>query len=124
MKRRSIYILSAILSLMFLVLISTLSVAFVFYSIQSNKTISTTDTVYVYVSEDVETAPVESEAEDSWLVQIYNDKIGIFDKHGTLIQVIDVYIKSLPKVDQAELQEGFWIRSEKELYSIIEAYSD
>ena len=124
MKRRSLYILSAILSLIFLILISTLSVAFVFYSKQGSKTISNTNTVYVYVSENIETSPVESESEDGWLVQTYNDKIGIFDKHGTLIQVLDVYIKTLPKVDQAELQEGFWIRSEKELYSIIEAYSD
>ena len=58
------------------------------------------------------------------LNKAYNEKIGIFDSDGELVEIINTYIKALPSKDQALLREGFEVNSEKELYSVIEAYSD
>lgn len=124
MKRKKTYIFSALISLLFLILISAITFTFVFHIQQSSAAPLGADTVYVYVSAEDETS-LESENDDNgWFVQTHNEKIGIFDKNGTLTQIIDVYTKTLPKIDQDELQEGFWVKSEKEMYSIIEAYSD
>ena len=126
MKQQKLYILGAIFSLLVLTIISSLTFSFILHTKQNNSTptFSDPDTIYVYVSTEVENTTDTEYTEDSYLIKEHNKKIGIFDKHGTLIQVIDVYIKALPKNDQVELLEGFWVSSEKELYSIIEAYSD
>ena len=62
--------------------------------------------------------------EEKWLVKEYNGVIGIFTSDKKLVQVIDTYIKTLPSKDQALLREGFEVFSQKELNSVIEAYSD
>ena len=51
-------------------------------------------------------------------------RIGIFDSNGTLLKIIDTYIKTLPETERSAIEEGFTVSSEKELYSIIEAYTD
>ena len=126
MKQQKLYILCAIFSLIVLTIISTLTFSFILHAKQKDSipTLSDHDTIYVYVSTEAEDNTASEYIEDAYLIKEYNEKIGIFDKYGTLIQVIDVYIKALPKNDQVELLEGFWVSSEKELYSIIEAYSD
>lgn len=124
MKHKFSYILAAINSLFFLILISAVSFAFIFFVKQSDVKVHTTDTVYVYVSSDTELSTDTDKNEYSRFITAYNGRIGIYDSEGVLLQVIDVYTKTLPMPDQDELQEGFWIDSEKELYSIIEAYSD
>ena len=43
--------------------------------------------------------------------------------NGTLIRVIDVYIKTLPKADRTLLEKGFVVLGETELYAIIEDYT-
>ena len=124
MKQKIPYIIGAVSSLFFLALISALTFI-IFSDLKQDPTIApTVDTIYVYVNADTEG---ESETENTsslWLIKEHNEKIGIFDKNGALIKLIDVYTKTLPKNDRLELQKGFWVSSEKELYSIIEAYSD
>ena len=70
-----------------------------------------------------DTVPSESQTE-GWIVKEYEGRIGIFQKNGTLIHVVDTYVKTLPKADQALLGEGFEIQTKAELNAIIEDYSD
>ncbi len=122
MRQKFSYVMSAALALLFLILLSTVTFAFIFSVKRSNSTPKDTDTVYIYVSAEVtETADT---IENVFFIREYNKKIGIFDRSGKLIQIIDTYVKTLPKSEQTELQEGFWVESDKELYSIIEAYTD
>ena len=124
MKIKIWYAFFAIISLVFLMFMSVLTFAFA-YNVKTNtKSPQINDTVYVYVSEEQESEIESESALHYWIVKEYNEKIGIFDKNGDLFKIIDVYIKALPKSDQAALREGIEIKSEKELYSIIEAYSD
>ena len=88
---------------------------------EGEPSIPTAETVYVYNAND-ETSL--STTEERWTVKAYNEKIGIFNSDGELVEIIDTHIKSLPSKDQALLREGFEVNSKKELYSVIEAYSD
>ena len=124
MKHNFFYIAAAIISLLFLVLTAAISFTFIFYVRNTDVTVPEADTIYVYVSADIEDSSEEEKNEYSRFIKAYNGRIGIYDENGVLLQVIDVYTKTLPMLDQDELQEGFWIETEKELYSIIEAYSD
>lgn len=81
----------------------------------------------IYVSEEIETPPVEipnTPAKHGWIVKEHMGKIGIFSKDGTLLQILDTYVKTLPKADQSLLGEGLEIATEAELNAIIEDYSD
>ena len=81
-----------------------------------------TEPIYIYVNN---TTDSESSVDtEKWLIKEHNEKIGIFDNDGRLIQVIDTYVKTLPKIDRDELKEGFWLNDKNKLYSVIEAYSD
>ena len=122
MRQKFSYVMSAALALLFLILLSTVTFAFMFSIKNGGDTPKDTDTVYVYVSAEVtETANTD---ESSFFIREYNEKVGVFDQNGKLVNVIDTYVKTLPKSERAELQEGFWVESDKELYSIIEAYTD
>ena len=80
---------------------------------------------YVYVTEngdtDEDSAPSE---QTSWLVKAYDGQIGVFQADGTLLQVIETNIKTLPKADRNLLEEGIHVQSAQELRSLIEAYTD
>ncbi len=124
MKNKKTYIFFALLSLVFLMLLSAtaISLIFFFYSKRNTPT-PPADQIYIYVTDN------ESEFQDSTseyyrFVKEHNGQIGIFDAEGKLLKTIDTYVKTLPKADRDQLQEGIEIKSEKELYSIIEAYSD
>ncbi len=66
----------------------------------------------------------ESETEETkYTVRSHEGKIGIFTGNDTLVHVIDVYIKTLPKADRNLLEKGFSIIGEDELRSIIEDYT-
>ena len=80
-----------------------------------------TELVYVYV----EITETQSETEEEkWLVKEYEERIGVFDGKGQLLQIIDTYTKTLPMEDRSLLREGIEVNNEADLYSIIEAYSD
>ena len=68
---------------------------------------------------DSETAPSQEE----YTVKSHEGKIGIFYKEDTLIRIIDVYVKTLPKADQTLLEKGLLVTNEAELRSIIEDYT-
>lgn len=81
-------------------------------------------TEYVYVVKD---EPQESDteaphAEKIYTVHEYMGKIGIFDENGTLIKVLEVYVKTLPEADKRMLSEGFQVVGIKQLNAIIEDY--
>lgn len=85
------------------------------------------ETEYVYISDDSEQISTEEPkpiTESGWIVKEHMGKIGIFQKDGTLLQVLDTYVKTLPEADQTLLGEGFEIFTQSELNAIIEDYSD
>ena len=83
----------------------------VYVPIFSESTLDTTS--------DSETDPSQEE----YTVKSYEGKIGIFYKEDTLIRIIDVYVKTLPKADQTLLEKGLLVTNEAELRSIIEDYT-
>ena len=85
-----------------------------------------TEYVYVYVKEE---NPSGSESDFSseqsgWILKEYNGQIGVFLPDGTMLRLIDTYVKTLPKADQIMLEEGIYAMTEQELRSLIEDYSD
>ena len=87
------------------------------------QTVIETDKVYVIVDGDLESQTTESTDKVLFVVKEYEEKIGIFDTEGRLLQTIDIYTKTLPKTDRALLREGIELRSASELDSLIEDYS-
>ena len=83
----------------------------------------------MYLPQETESeAPVESEAppeeaSEGYLIKEYRGQIGVFSENGTLLEVIDTYIKTLPEADRALLGEGISVKTKSELYSVIEDYS-
>ena len=55
---------------------------------------------------------------------IMTDGFGIFKKDGTLLYVLDTYIKTLPEADRVLLGEGIPIETKSQLYSLIEDYTE
>ena len=84
-----------------------------------------TEVVYVYLLEETETPTQEQTAPSQtvWFVKEYNGKIGIFKEDGTLTEVLDTYVKTLPAADQSLLREGITVRSREALRSLIEDYT-
>ena len=83
-----------------------------------------TELVYVYISEESPSSPpIHDEVKRLFWVQEYGEKIGIFSEDGTLLEVLDVYVKTLPKADRDLLEEGFMLFSEEELRAIREDYT-
>ena len=122
MRQKFSYVLAAASALLFLVLFSVVAFVFIFSLRSDTEPQKDKDTVYVYVS--AEATDTEEEKEKAFLIREYNEKVGIFDQSGKLVRIIDTYVKTLPNSERAELQEGFWIESDEELYLIIEAYTD
>lgn len=88
--------------------------------------ISDTAWEYVYVTPDAKPSP-ESSAESEeivYTVKSYMDKIGIFTADGKLVEVLEVYVKTLPEADIRLLEEGFVVVGRAELNSIIEDYTE
>ena len=74
-------------------------------------------------SEKITEAQIESETEEViYTIKIYEGKIGIFTDNGSLVRVLEVYVKTLPKTDQKLLEKGVSVTSEAALRSIIEDY--
>ena len=88
-----------------------------------------TEIVYIpIISEDVSDSVTESESDTEtqkteYLIKSHEGKIGIFTENGTLIRIIDVYIKTLPKADRRLLEKGFTVTDEAELRAILQDYT-
>ena len=76
------------------------------------------DTQY---NEGTDTSPSQDE---TYTVREYFGRIGIFKSDGALMQVLEVYVKTLPEADKRLLGEGFEIVGKKQLNSIIEDYTE
>ena len=87
---------------------------------------SETEEIYVYLpQEDDESesiTPPQSETE-RYVVKEYHGQIGIFSSDGTLLEVLDTYVKTLPEADRALLGEGIWVETREALNALIEDYS-
>lgn len=58
-----------------------------------------------------------------YVLKEYEEKIGVYRQgEETPFRTIDVYVSTLPSVDQTELQNGIYIQSEEKLRSLIEDY--
>ena len=86
------------------------------------ETVIETKEIYVLV-ESSESSTLPQEDSICFVVKEYDGKIGVFDTKGTLLNIIDVYTKTLPKADQTLLREGIGLKSEDELRALIEDYS-
>jgi hypothetical protein len=85
-----------------------------------------TEEIYVYLPQEereseTETPP-ESESE-RYVVKEYHGQIGIFSSDGTLLEILDTYVKTLPDADRALLGEGIWVETREALNALIEDYS-
>lgn len=110
-----------------MIVILVVSLWFVFNSRDTNEVVieeSSIQTEYVYVVKDEikDTETETTEKEKIYLVREHMNKIGIFDESGTLIKVLEVYVKILPEADKRMLDEGFEVIGEKQLNAIIEDY--
>ena len=83
-------------------------------------------TEYIYVAPDPrrpQSSVTDAGSEEIYTIREHNGKIGIFYSNGTLKEVLEVYIKSLPEADRHLLREGFEVIGEKQLNGIIEDYT-
>ena len=88
-----------------------------------------TEIIYIPIISEVssdtatETESATETQKTEYLVKSHEGKIGIFTDKGTLVRVIDVNIKTLPKADRRLLEKGFSVTNEDELRSIIQDYT-
>jgi hypothetical protein len=61
--------------------------------------------------------------EEIFMLKEYNGIIGVFNESGTLTDIIEVEIKSLPRQDQTMLGTGIWAFSRQELAALIEDFT-
>ena len=87
------------------------------------------ESIYVYMPQESteedpkESEPLPEEPSEGYLVKEYQGKIGIFSTDGLLLEIIDTYVKTLPKSDQNLLKEGIYLEDERELLELIQDYS-
>lgn len=98
-------------------------------TITVTETVVATEKIFVWADLPQENIP-ESEAktetieERIWIIREYEGRIGIFSEGGVLLDVIDVYVKTLPETDKNLLRDGIRITSDQALRAIIEDYSN
>ena len=130
MKKKGILTLTSVYAIIMLFILIC-SVSILTASIKRNtlSTPSDTEYIYVYVTQESEEALSEhiikeTDIEDiGWTVKEYCGQIGIFSADGTLLYVLDTYVKTLPEADRRLLGEGIKIESKADLLSIIEDYT-
>ncbi len=83
---------------------------------------SETEYIYVYWDKTEETDPLTPT--EGWIVKEYAERVAIFTADGTLLRMLDTYTKTLPEADRRLLREGIPIRTESELYAIMEDYTE
>ncbi len=90
----------------------------------SDNTSDITQIVYVTLTPSVSTEQsTQTTGNSYWLVKEYEKRVAIFLEDGTLFDVLEVYVKTLPEADRRMLGEGIVIETEDELRSIIEDYT-
>ena len=79
--------------------------------------------VYVVASENEDELYQKENEDVLYTVKEYFGKIGVFDEDGVLVNMIEVYTKTLPKADRILLREGITVTSKQALDALIEDYS-
>lgn len=127
MKIKRIFFIVAIYSLVML-LILLCGMGYLLRMLKASTATAHAEQIeYVYVRDESESVDVFHESEsraEGWIVKEHAGQIGIFRRDGTLLQVLDTYVKTLPKADRDLLGEGILVQTQKELNAIIEDYSD
>ena len=83
-----------------------------------------TEYVYVYSGgEDTREVVIGSRDDEVYIIRQYMEMIGIFKEDGSLVEVIEVYVKTLPEADRRLLGEGFEVIGNTKLNSVIEDYT-
>ena len=82
------------------------------------------ETAYIFISDEKYSESVSEDRNRGWWIRSYDGRIGIFDESGSLLYVLETYIKTLPKADRDLLGEGIYANDSKELNKLLEAYSD
>ncbi len=81
--------------------------------------------VYVYVTpETTESNISDTESVNGWIIREHEGQIGIFTLDNVLINTLEVYTKTLPIADRNLLREGITVTTRKELFSVIEDYTE
>lgn len=127
MKQTSFSILTGIYALIMTIIlfVSVFALVGVQSYAQNRTATEVPKPTYIYVTQESSfSESVEEEEQEEWIMQSYNNQIGIFQADGTLLRILDTYVKTLPKADQVLLEEGIHIKNKKELYALIEDYSD
>ena len=128
MKTKKLYALLSLYTSLMLCLLGATAIALLHTLEKVHANAPQKQTEYVTVDRTVpvfvpDRLPTEGE-ETGWVVKEHEGKIGIFEKDGTLFQVIPTYVKTLPEADQRLLGEGFEIETKAQLNAIWEDYSD
>ena len=89
----------------------------------TDESTSNQSTQYIYVHPPEITTESETE-EEIYNIKEYNGHIGIFSADGTLLQILDTNVKTLPEADKSLLREGFEVIGKSQLNSIIEDYTE
>ena len=86
----------------------------------------TSEWVYIYLSQEEDDSSKETDEAQSvgWILKAYQERIGIFREDGSLEDILDVQIKTLPKADRDLLEEGIYAPDRITLESLIEDYSE
>ena len=65
----------------------------------------------------------ESDSNTDYVVRIFEGKIGVFTKDGTTpLQVLEVFVDTLPEQDQAVLETGIMVTGRENLRKTLEDY--
>ena len=74
-------------------------------------------------SQESEGLPAMTSRTETYVVKIYQGKIGVFmDEEDIPFHVIDVEVSSLPKADQILLTNGIYVSDSSQLNGILEDY--
>ncbi len=105
---------------------SILLLLFLSLGSRTSKNSEVSEFVYIYLSQDdkASQADVETGEISGWILRAYQDRIGIFREDGSLENILDIQIKTLPKADQLLLEEGIYAKDQNMLDSLIEDYSE
>lgn len=81
---------------------------------------------YSFSNESDQNTPLNVQTQNEefmFLIKEYDEKIGIYHTGESLpFQILEVYVQTLPSVDQMDLEKGIWIQNEEMLRKIIEDY--
>ena len=79
---------------------------------------------YNYSRKNESEQPVEANVVGEYTIGVYKEKVAVFTQGDVLpIEIYDVYISTLPILDQKELSKGIKVKGIAELKQRIEDYT-